>query len=210
MKTPNKTSSPIAEASASSRRSIGCGVLAEGGLFHCTSVPALRQILRDGCLRPALETGAPARGAGVVSLCRRIGGVCLFDVLPKTEAPRSSVGNPGRVWLGSWLKIARPVTVAIRLDKARLLAHGGTLLTRAEARAFANGIMLPGEVCHRGDIALAACALGFLFVRRAGRKTLIGEYVAGQTLTKADLQDALARLHHAWSNETQARKQVTR
>ena len=201
------SSSPVAKASAPSRRIlIGCEVLAEGGLFHCTSVPALRRILRDGHLRPALETGAPARGAGIASRCRRLGGVCLFDLLPKAEAARLQAPNPGRAWLGVWLKIARPVTAVIHLDKARLLAHGSILLTRAETRAFATGIMLPGEVCHPGAIPLAACALGFLFVRRVGRKGLIGEYVAEHTLTQTDLRDALARLDNAWSVHAQARR----
>ena len=84
----------MAEASTPIRRLIGCEVLAEGGLFHATSIPALRRILRDDHLRPALETGTPARGAGVASLCRRLGGVCLFDVLPKAEAARSRLPNP--------------------------------------------------------------------------------------------------------------------
>jgi hypothetical protein len=195
---------PLTNAVTPLRRIIGCEVLAEGGLSHCTSVPAFRRILSDGHLRPALETGAPARGAGVASLCRRLGAVCLFDVLPKSEAARLQVSNPGRAWLGSWLKIAKPVTVVIHLDKARLRAHGSALLSCAEARSFGSGVMLSGEVCHRGAIPLDACALGFLFVRRAGRKGLIGEYVAGRTLTKTDIKDALARLHGAWLVRAQA------
>jgi hypothetical protein len=206
MKRPNEPSLREAPGASGSPRRITSGeVLSQGGLFHCTSVPALRRILRDGHLRPALETGAPAHGAGVVSRCRRIGGVCLFDVLPKAEAARLSVSNPGRAWLGSWLKIAKPVTVAIHLDKARLLAHGGILLTPAQARALATGIMLKGEVCHRGAIPLSVCALGFLFVRRVGRTGLTGEYVAGHNLTKTELQEALARLHDDWTVEREAR-----
>ena len=61
-------STPVEKSQPSPRRIIGCEVLAEGGLFHCTSVLAFRRILRDGHLRPALETGAPAKGAGVASL----------------------------------------------------------------------------------------------------------------------------------------------
>ena len=208
MGTAHKPStSPVATASASSRPTlIGCEVLAEGGLFHCTSVPAFRRILRDGHLRPALETGAPAKGAGVASRCRRLGGVCLFDVLPKAKAARLQVPNPGRAWLGSWLRIAKPVTVVIHLDKAKVRAQGGPLLSRAEARALGPGLTLSGELCHLGAVPLTACALGFLFVRRAGRQDLLGEYVAGHTLAKTDLRDALARLHSAWSVQAQARK----
>ena len=197
-------STPVEKSQPSPRRIIGCEVLAVGGLFHCTSVPAFRRILRDGHLRPALETGAPARGAGVASLCRRLGGVCLFDVVPKAEAARSQMTNPGRAWLGSWLKIANPVTVVIHLDKARVRAHAGPLFSCAEARAYGAGVMLPGELCHQGAIPLATCALGFLFVRRAGRTGLVGEYVAGHTLTKNNLQSALACLRHAWNSHVRS------
>ena len=208
METAHQSStSPVPKASAPFGRTLlGCEVLAEGGLFHCTSVPAFRRILRDGHLRPALETGAPAKGAGVASRCRRLGGVCLFDVLPKAKAARLQVSNPGRAWLGSWLKIAKPVTVVIHLDEAKVRAYGGPLLSRAEARALGPGLTLSGELCHLGAVPLAACALGFLFVRRAGRTGLIGEYVTGHTLTKPELRDALARLHRTWSVQTQARK----
>ena len=127
-------------------------VLAQGGLFHCTSVPALRMILRDGHLRPALETGAPARGAGVASRCRRLGGVCLFEVLPQSKDAHTPISDPGRAWCGVWLKSYEPVTVALHLDPAWLLAHGGTLLTKAQARHRARGVMLRGEVCHLGAL----------------------------------------------------------
>ena len=171
-------------------------VLAQGGLFHCTSVPALRLILRDGHLRPAQETGAPARGAGVASRCRRLGGVCLFDVLPQSKGARTPGSNPGRTWCGVWLKSYELVTVAVHLDQARLLAHGGTLLTEAQARRRAKGVMLRGEVCHLGALPLAACALGFLFVRRhvKGGEGRVSYYVPGSHLTPADLRCALGCL----------------
>ena len=176
-------------------------VLAQGGLFHCTSVPALRLILRDGHLRPALETGAPARGAGIASLGRRLGGVCLFEVLPQPKGFRTLVPNPGRAWCGVWLKGYEPVTVAVHLDPARLLAHGGTLLTEAQARRRAKGVMLRGEVCHLGPLRLAECALGFLFVRRRVGDSMgwVSHYLPGSHLTPADLRrtlDHLRRLAH--------------
>ena len=127
-------------------------------------------------------------------------------MLPKAEAARLQVSNPGRAWLGSWLRIAKPVTVVIHLDKAKVRAQKGPLLSCSEARALGPGLTLSGELCHLGAIPMAACALGFLFVRRAGKTGLIGEYVAGHTLTKTDLRDALARLHRAWSVQAQARK----
>ena len=171
-------------------------VLAQGGLFHCTSVPALRLILRDGHLRPALETGSPARGAGVASRCRRLGGVCLFEVLPQSKDAPTLVSNPGRAWCSVWLKSYELVTVAVHLDPVRLLAHGGTLLTEAQARHRATGVMLRGEVCHLGPLPLAECALGFLFVRRrVGDSTgWVSHYVPGSHLTPADLRCALDRL----------------
>ena len=175
------------------------GVLAQGGLFHCTSIPTLRLILRDGHLCPALGTGAPARGAGIASRCRRLGGVCLFEVLPQPKGVRTLVPNPGRAWCGVWLKSYEPVTVAVHLDPARLLAHGGTLLTEAQARRRAKGVMLRGEVCHLGALPLAACALGFLFVRRRikGGTGWVSHYVPGSHLTPADLRGALNRLRRS-------------
>lgn len=171
--------------------------VALGGLFHCTSVAALRQILRDGYLRPASETGAPARGAGVASRCRRLGGVCLFDVLPQARNARARSGNPGRSWLGVWLTSYRPVTVAIRLDAARLRG-GSAVLTPAQARGLASGLMLRGEVCHLGPISLSACASGFLFARRsASRAELLGSYWPGSSLTTAELRDVLARVRQS-------------
>jgi len=159
--------------------------LAAGGLFHCTPLRTLWVILRDGHLRPACQTGAPAQGAGVASRTRRLGGVSLFDVLPQPAGAAGRNGddnttasslpapvflNPGRGWLTAWLtsRRRRSIMVAIDLDRARLLAQGGALLDGEQTRRLVSGLMLVGEVCHVGAIPLAKCARGFLFVVRRG------------------------------------------
>ena len=173
-------------------------VLAPGGLFHCTRLRTLRVILKDGYLRPACQTGAPARGEGVESRTRRLGGVCLFDVLPEAEGGSVFHTNPGRAWTQGWLTAHQPVMTAVVLDRARLLAQGGVLLSEEQARRLVPGVTLVGEVCHVGEIALAECTRGFLFVRGGRRGTPPAcDYVAGNQIVPVDIVRAVRRLRSA-------------
>jgi hypothetical protein len=169
-----------------------------GGLFHVTSIPAPRRILRDNAVRPAAEKGAPTRGAGIASRVRRLGGISLWDVLSAADAARLGPGsNPARSWLGTWLTFHAPVTAVICLDKARLLAQGGKLLNHLETQRLAPGLMLKGEVGHLGILPLTGIMTGFLFVRRHTGTGLVSRYVAGYTLAPATLRNTIAHLHRA-------------
>lgn len=173
-------------------------ILASGGLFHCTRLRTLRAILRDGHLRPACQTGAPARGAGVHSRTRRLGGVCLFDVVAEAEGGSTFFTNPGRSWLVGWLTAHQPIMAAVHLDCDRLLAQGSVLLGERQTRRLVPGVMLRGEVCHMGEIALAECTRGFLFVRGGRRGTQAAcYYLAGNRLSNVEIVRAVRRLRSA-------------
>ena len=170
--------------------------LAQGGLFHCTSMPALRRILHDGRLRPAVDTGAPAHGAAVASRARRLGGISLFDV-PAAPADRQRL-HPALRWLWRWLSFHQPVTVALRFEKERLQTAGSRLLSERDTRPLASGIMLSSEVCHLGPLPLA-CVDGYLFVRGRASRKLTGCYRSGATLLEADIRTTLGTLRRASS-----------
>ena len=168
-----------------------------GGFFHCTSMRALRLILRAGYLHPANLTGAPARGAAVASRVRRLGGVSLFALLPKTGiAASDATTNLVRPWLWKWLAFYQPVTVALHIDRTRLLDMGGRVLSELETRPLAAGLMLRGEICHVGSLPLD-CVNGYLFVRRRPGSGLIGRYLHGSSPSDTAVRNVLVHLRRA-------------
>ena len=168
-----------------------------GGFFHCTSVRALRLILRAGYLHPANLTGAPARGAAVASRVRRLGGVSLFALLPKTGiAASDATTNLVRPWLWKWLAFYQPVTVASHIDRTRFLNMGGRVLSELETRPLAAGLMLRGEVCHVGSLSLSGVD-GYLFVRRSSDTGFIGRYLHGSSPSNTAVRNVLAHLRRA-------------
>ena len=82
-----------------------------------------------------------------MSCCHRLGCISLFD------AERS--------FLRQWLTAHKPITVVFRLNAAAL---EGSIVRRREAMAAAPGVIVPGEVCHRGAIEWSAVE-SCLFVR---------------------------------------------
>lgn len=123
----------------------------QSGLFHCTSVRNFRLIRRDGFIRPNLGDRAYQHGVTRSSRCFRIGAISLFDV----------AADPRKSWLWTWLTTHKPVTIAIKIDSVQL--DPSKLISCAEARKITAGVMLPGEVCYKGEIPLSS-APGFLLV----------------------------------------------
>src|SRR4051812_43252304 len=112
------------------------------GFVHCTTVKNFRAIRRDGMINPNLGDRPHQHGVSHVSRCFRLGATSLFDAAEK------------RSWLRTWLTAHKPLTVAIMFDRESL--DSSKLLSCAEARKLTPGIMLPGEVCYRGEIALSS------------------------------------------------------
>ena len=126
----------------------------DAGLWHFTTPVALKDIMRSGVIAPNEGHRRSQHAMSAHSCCYRLSGVSLFDPL---DAPK-------RNWLRRWIRIHKPVTIGIRLDRERL-AQG--LLSCAEARhRCRGGMILPGEVCHIGDIPMEACT-GYLLLPAA-------------------------------------------
>lgn len=143
--------------------------------WHCTDWRGFRQIMATGEIRPNQGELLCRHGASSVSCCYRLGAVSLFD-----PSVRSS-------FLAVWSKAHKPLTIAFKLDATALAPN---IVCRREAQAAAPGLMLRGEVCHRGAIPRSAF-LGCLFVRVRSHQTV---YLPSDELVPAKIRRVVEQL----------------
>ena len=97
--------------------------------YTFTTPKALKAIMRAGVIAPNSGIRKPQHAMSAHSCCYRLGGVSLFDPL----------NAPKRNWIRRWMRIHKPLTIGIRLERERLAP---TLLSYKEARQRCRGGMI--------------------------------------------------------------------
>lgn len=142
---------------------------------HCTDWRGFRRIMATGEIRPNRGELRSRHPASATSCCYRIGAVSLFDGVKSS-------------FFSTWRKIHAPLTVVFQLD---VVALAPNIVYRDEAQATAPGLMLRGEVCHRGPIPTTAI-IGCSFVRaRQPHQTM---FLRADELTPTRIADAIRQL----------------
>ena len=115
-------------------------------LWHCTSPEEFMQMRADGFIKPNeghVQKWGPRRYA-----CQELGGISLFDFATESEGRVLESAHKWQQFLGC----ARPVTIALGIDRCRL---SGQLTAYPKNLEGTTGNVIPWvEVCHGGNIVL--------------------------------------------------------
>lgn len=147
--------------------------------WHCTSFRGFRRIMASGEIRPNRGELRCQHELSRVSCCYRLSAVSLFD---SDETPS---------FFTTWRKFHKPLTVALKIDGAALMPN---IVCRTEAQETAPGLMIRGEVCHRGPIPSEAIT-GCLFVR--ARQPNRTAFLRAAELTPANIAAAIRKLRRS-------------
>ena len=138
------------------------------GLWHATSIPGLRAILSDGCIRPIKENIGRKYRVAPLMLARNC--VSLFDFGP-TAGPAWLVQEQYRNW-GGWLcgKYEDKAMIWLQLDRELTVDKvipAGKVRTIAQANRSEQ--VIPGvEAGHRGPVPLTALRKALIFYSQEG------------------------------------------
>jgi len=118
------------------------------GLWHCTSAPEFRQILKDGSINP--NDGRVKKWSQSYA-CQQLGGVSLFDFQAPTDQQVIETANR---WGPFVYSSARRTTVVIGLSRTALQAK---LVPYPKNKVNTTGNVIPYvETCHCGPIPITA------------------------------------------------------
>lgn len=152
----------------------------DGGLWHATDMQGAKGILADR----AILVSRSDRYRN--SLCRTLGGVCLFDFGSASVDQTEFESSNWYGWLGHahssqvvvWLKVDRSVVSSKLLDPLEMLTRAETM----KSYKFFFGV----ETCHIGPIStLALCGALLIDGKNIDRFSKISGL--------SDLPDALAQ-----------------